>query len=917
MNNITITINNIGKKPLQAGLLGVFTFFIFAGVGFGVTNVVAPQVANALVQGPGCCDGGIPPFIDDPGVGITDPGYPGFGGGGGGGGGTIPNPICEAFEANPSSITAGETVTLTWDTTYTTSATINNGIGSVSVDGTREVSPTSNTTYVLTATGYNGTQVFCDTTVVVEPPVDTNPICEAFSASPNSITRGESSTLSWSTQFGTGVSISGIGAVATSGTQPVSPTNTTTYTLTVTDADGDTDTCQATVTVEVPNDVPVCTLTADKYELAPGEFTTIRWTIDNATEAYLQHLDAISLIAPEDGSQSTQATGTYTLSVAGADGDTDVCEITITRKVVDPLPVCTLTADKYELAPGEETTIRWTIDNANTASLQHLDAISLIAPVDGSQVTQALGTYTLRIGDGKGNTDTCVIEITRKVVDPLPVCTLTADKYVLAAGEETTIRWTIDNATEAYLQHLDAISIITPADGSQVTQALGTYTLSVTDGKGNTDTCEIELTRLSVNAPQCVAFTADPNSNVNPGSDVTLTWDTENATSVSINNGIGAVAVDGNTVVNPTDDTTYTLTVEGNGQTVTCEAAVDVDSGGTGGDNPQCDLFEADPSQIKEGQSTTLRWETTRATKVEINNGIGEVDLDGDFEVSPDSDTTYTLTATRGSEVDTCTTEVDIDGGGGGGGRKNPRVSIDVLPPAPEGNFAVVTLSQIPYTGLELGPMGTIFYWTALILWSGALAYLVLFKLFPLIARRPVAASIDEPKEEVTRPSYRPEGGFASLKREDDISVDDIVRGLSSQSSPQYENVDEEYVEEVSAPLPAAAPRGISTDAAMFLNTIMAGDRTAAFGMLRRAGHTGGQEQLMESALVLLDEAYRARIDGTECDADVARICAVADTALLEQVIDALATAVDTSYSKAQTGAKMALTRALSIVQKA
>jgi hypothetical protein len=31
---------------------------------------------------------------------------------------------------------------------------------------------------------------------------------------------------------------------------------------------------------------------------------------------------------------------------------------------------------------------------------------------------------------------------------------------------------------------------------------------------------------------------------------------------------------------------------------------------------------------------------------------------------------------------------------------------------------AYVYLNQIPYTGLDLGPVGTVIYWLALILWS-------------------------------------------------------------------------------------------------------------------------------------------------------------------------------------------------------
>lgn len=39
-----------------------------------------------------------------------------------------------------------------------------------------------------------------------------------------------------------------------------------------------------------------------------------------------------------------------------------------------------------------------------------------------------------------------------------------------------------------------------------------------------------------------------------------------------------------------------------------------------------------------------------------------------------------------------------------------------------------VTLSQVPYTGLELGPVGTALYWTFIVLWALFAAYLIVVK---------------------------------------------------------------------------------------------------------------------------------------------------------------------------------------------
>jgi|GEM_PF-5806207 len=71
--------------------------------------------------------------------------------------GTPPTvPIINSFSASPSTITVGESSTLSWSVTDATSVTIDNGIGSVALTGTTAVNPTTTTTYTLTATNVAG-----------------------------------------------------------------------------------------------------------------------------------------------------------------------------------------------------------------------------------------------------------------------------------------------------------------------------------------------------------------------------------------------------------------------------------------------------------------------------------------------------------------------------------------------------------------------------------------------------------------------------------------------------------------------------------------------------------------------------------------------------------------------------------------
>jgi hypothetical protein len=75
-------------------------------------------------------------------------------------------PLINSFSASPTTITAGESSTLSWSVTDATSVTLDNAIGSVALTGTTAVNPTTTTTYTLTATNVAGS-VTATTTVTV------------------------------------------------------------------------------------------------------------------------------------------------------------------------------------------------------------------------------------------------------------------------------------------------------------------------------------------------------------------------------------------------------------------------------------------------------------------------------------------------------------------------------------------------------------------------------------------------------------------------------------------------------------------------------------------------------------------------------------------------------------------------------
>jgi YD repeat-containing protein len=72
-----------------------------------------------------------------------------------------------------------------------------------------------------------------------------------------------------------------------------------------------------------------------------------------------------------------------------------------------------------------------------------------------------------------------------------------------------------------------------------------------------------------------VSISADP-ATIQEGESSTLTWTSANATTCTIDQGIGPVDLSGSTTVSPTETTTYTITAEGAGGTATDSCTVTV-----------------------------------------------------------------------------------------------------------------------------------------------------------------------------------------------------------------------------------------------------------------------------------------------------------------------------------------------------
>jgi peptidoglycan-associated lipoprotein len=79
-------------------------------------------------------------------------------------------PRIDTFVAEPASIERGQASTLRWSVASATNMSIDQGVGAVQANGTRQVSPGNSTTYTLTASGAGGMDSRSVTVTVNAPP---------------------------------------------------------------------------------------------------------------------------------------------------------------------------------------------------------------------------------------------------------------------------------------------------------------------------------------------------------------------------------------------------------------------------------------------------------------------------------------------------------------------------------------------------------------------------------------------------------------------------------------------------------------------------------------------------------------------------------------------------------------------------
>jgi hypothetical protein len=420
------------------------------------------------------------------------------------------------FISNPNRIRAGQTSELSWKVLNAEEVTISGGIGRVAAEGRVTVTPSQTTTYTLTAKSRVNEENATASVIVEQPEVR---VVSCF-ASPASIFKGESSTISYLTENARSVVIEpGIGAVQPSGQVVVSPQVTTAYRVIATGVDGTTTAiCNANVTVTDRPGMPrIVRFTADPTLIGEGDKSTLTWTTEGATSVSISQVGE-NLAAAGTSDVMPRVTTTYTLTATNPTGSVTAVA---TVNVVPAARITSFTANPpVSPRPGAGVLLTCLAENATTIDIQpnngqNITAQTQVFPTQDTTYTcTAIGprsrdvkTVSVKVtplppGPGTGDGNEPVIRLGHGNVIETNVRhnMLDASATFSPSGDvPLTFQWTVRNGQAAILSPNSPQTIV------QLNQLIGDYyfDLTVTDAKGrrSTTTVIVKLVKQPIPEP--------------------------------------------------------------------------------------------------------------------------------------------------------------------------------------------------------------------------------------------------------------------------------------------------------------------------------------------------------------------------------------------------------------------------------
>jgi phospholipase C len=277
----------------------------------------------------------------------------------------------------------------------------------------------------------------------------------------------------------------------------------------------------------------------------------------------------------------------------------------------------------WQTTNATSVTITATGADGSTRQISTNSQLSGSTPDKPSQNT----TYAATASGGGGNTQQQAIVAVGR---PVPTLSFSADKTTIVSGDSVNLSWQTTDATSIAITAMGADGVarqISTAQNPAPDQPKEdtTYIAVATGPGGNSGPQQVKVTVTQ--ALPTLVFSASSNS-IGAGATVYLSWQMTNATSITITaTGADGVVRQISTAQNPapdepTEDTTYTAVATGpGGSTPPQTVSVTVTDG-----VPQITQFNATPTTVVAGASTTLTWDTRNATSVVFSPALPQGD---------------------------------------------------------------------------------------------------------------------------------------------------------------------------------------------------------------------------------------------------------------------------------------------------
>ncbi len=363
---------------------------------------------------------------------------------------SVPVQKTVSLTASPTTVNEGDGSTLSWNTTGVSSCYASGGwSGSKSISGSESTGSLYSTqTFTLTCEGVSDS-----TTVTVnsQPPLP-NPTVN-ITASPTTITEGNSATLSWSSTNADYCRASGgwSGNKDTSGSQAVYPNYDTTYIIRCYNDDGsssDSTTIHVNDDPYTPTTPPSVDLYSYRTNIERGESTTLRWNSSNAD--YCRASGGWSGNRNTSGSISVSPSYNTTYRITcynnnGSDSDSDSVTIYVDSNEERP----TVSIWQYSSYSNyNKATLSWSSNNADYCYAS--GGWSGSKSTSGSEtvyLTESARTYYINCSNSYGSA-TDSITLNRNLNEPS--VSISSARQTINKNESTSLVWSSNDATTCY-----------------------------------------------------------------------------------------------------------------------------------------------------------------------------------------------------------------------------------------------------------------------------------------------------------------------------------------------------------------------------------------------------------------------------------------------------------------------------------